>query len=171
MGWTAGESWFDSRQGKKTFHFPRELRSDLGAPSQGIERPRCEGDHLAVSSAEIKKEWSYTSIPWVHRDNWLRFTYFAFNEHDECNTILITSVLNEEAFVVPFAVGARARLPSVNIGSCLTRNEARSWSHVHRNVRRRGMRLIKHKDFKFNFTLCDRLDEQPFLYTQRSTYV
>jgi hypothetical protein len=29
----------------------------------GIKRPRCEVDHSAPSCAEVKNEWSYTSIP------------------------------------------------------------------------------------------------------------
>jgi len=54
-----------------------------GALSLGIKRPRCEADHSPPSSAELKNEWSYTSIPqyvfiaWClvkHRNN---FTFLS----------------------------------------------------------------------------------------------
>jgi len=34
-----------------------------GVSSPGVERPGREADHSSTSSAEVKNEWSYTTIP------------------------------------------------------------------------------------------------------------
>jgi hypothetical protein len=75
-GWTIGVLGFDSCQGLRIFLFTTVFRPTLGFTqppiqwvsgvlSLGVKRPWPEADHSPISSAEFKKEWSYTSTPQI----------------------------------------------------------------------------------------------------------
>jgi hypothetical protein len=77
--WTrlgAGRAGFESRQGLGIFLFVTVCRPALGltqpsirwvpgALSLVVRRSGREADHSPPSSAEVKNEWNYTSIPLI----------------------------------------------------------------------------------------------------------
>jgi len=71
MGWTTGVQ-LQARAG--IIHFATASRPavgaaqppiqwELGALTQGVNRPGREADHLHVCNEEVKNTWSYTFVP------------------------------------------------------------------------------------------------------------
>jgi len=63
-----------------------------GVPSTGTKQPGHKANHSPPSRAEVKKEWSYTSTPYmcphyVDRDN------FTLNTHNRSGSQLLTDML------------------------------------------------------------------------------
>jgi hypothetical protein len=74
-GWTTEESSSNSGRAKN-FLFSMSSRPALGstlppiqwvpgALSLGVRQPECEADHSPLASAKVKKQWIYTSLPYV----------------------------------------------------------------------------------------------------------